>query len=215
MKGTISQCSIYSTVSSCNVAYSSWIKVFVKMCFLKFIAVNSSTCPDSYRMIGWLQACHILKLCTVHISGLLFCVIRLHTEVCTVSDILKYIHYTIFAHSTKQILLELKKISSLYMSWHNFSRLFIQISPTRWGSSEEYSLYNRRCGVCVSPLFVAQQTRIACNCRKTKQKTLKSKAAVRFTVIRRINILTCKYVNIKVNGKISQIMNNNQATNVY
>jgi len=67
----------------------------------------------------------------------------------------------------------------------------------------------------VSPLFVAQQMRIACNCRKTKQKTLKSKAAVRFTVIRGINILTCKYVNIKVNGKISQIMNNNQATNVY
>ena len=136
MNVTTSQCSVYITVSSSNVAYSSWIKGFVTMCFLQFKALNTSTYPDCYHMIGWLWACHILTLRSVHLSGVLLCVIRLHTAVCTVSDIFKYIYYNIFAHSTEQILLELKNLPWYVVA--SFSPPAYKNIYHTLGSSEEY-----------------------------------------------------------------------------
>jgi len=66
---------------------------------------------------------------------------------------LKYLHYINFVLNANEILLELKTASLTCRGRFFSSCLYKYLSHV--GSNEELSLYNRRCGVCVSPLFVA------------------------------------------------------------
>jgi len=49
---TAAKCSAYIIVPSYNLAKNSTMLGFVKICFLKFIAVNLSTYTERYHVIG-------------------------------------------------------------------------------------------------------------------------------------------------------------------
>jgi hypothetical protein len=116
----------YNIVLQSGIKYFD--KKFVKICILKFIAVNSSTYTDRYNVTGWLPAGHIIKLCIMYSSGLLFVLIQLYTEVCTDCDIIK-IHTLCYVRTYYKVNFTWVKNCFFNMSWA-FFLLLIQISLT-------------------------------------------------------------------------------------
>ena len=134
----------------------------------------------------------------------------MRTCLCTTGGLV----YNIFAHSTKQILLEFKK-SSLICPDIIFPACLYKYLPHAGGLVRNILCTTGGVVFVWVRCLLSNKRGLLATAENNKQKIIKSNAAVWFNIICSINKLTHKYVNIKVNGKSWQNINTNSATKVH